>query len=208
MKNDVYLNISKTLSHSRANGPGVRGVIWVQGCTVGCDGCYSLATHPHRKVNIVLPEDLASWICSLDGIEGVTISGGEPFEQAEAVCRLLRCIRVVRPDLSIFVFTGYEAEFLQHSTDTHVRALIEQIDLLCCGPFMPEDYDINLLWRGSSNQRLIYLSDRYSVDEERVWALDSPIEEVIMTDSLMQYTGFKGSAGIIYNHLRNLDQVD
>ena len=108
MSDDVYLNISKTLSRSRANGPGSRGVIWVQGCTIGCDGCYSLFTHPHRKVNIVPPQELALWICSLNGIEGVTISGGEPFEQARAVSIMLQYIRTNRPDLSVFVFTGYE----------------------------------------------------------------------------------------------------
>lgn len=203
MAETTYLNISKTLSHSRANGPGIRSVIWVQGCTIGCDGCYSVATHPHRKVNIVPPEELALWICSLDGIEGVSISGGEPFEQANAVKRLLQCIRAERPDLSVFVFTGYEVEFLQQATDTDVQALLAQIDLLCCGPFVPEKHDINLLWRGSSNQRLIYLSNRYSAKEERNWASDSPIEEVLMADSTLEYTGFKGNDGIIYNHLRN-----
>lgn len=208
MDNEVYLNISKTLSHSRANGPGNRGVIWVQGCTIGCDGCYSIATHPHRKVNTVPPEELALWICSLSGIEGVTISGGEPFEQAQAVSRMLQCIRAERPDLSVFVFTGYEVEVLQQSNDTYVQVLLEQVDILCCGPFMPEFFDINLLWRGSTNQRLIYLSNRYSVDNERVWAADSPIEEVLMADKSMEYTGFKGSTGIIYNHLRNLNLVE
>ena len=203
MTDAAYLNISKTLSHSRANGPGIRSVIWVQGCTIGCDGCYSVATHPHRKINIVPPEELAIWICSLDGIEGVSISGGEPFEQAHAVNRLLQCIRAERPDLSVFVFTGYEFEFLQQATDTDVQALLAQIDLLCCGPFDPEKHDINLLWRGSSNQRLIYLSNRYSADEERVWVSDSPVEEVLMADSALEYTGFKGNNGIIYNHLRN-----
>ena len=208
MDDEVYLNISKTLSHSRANGPGIRGVIWVQGCTIGCDGCYSLSTHPHRKVNIVPPEELALWICSLNGIEGVTISGGEPFEQAQAVSNMLQFIRTKRPDLSVFVFTGYEVEVLQESTDTYVQLLLEQIDILCCGLFVPEEFDINLLWRGSSNQRLIYLSNRYTSDEERVWASDSPVEEVLMAESSMEYTGFKGNSGFIYNHLRNLNLVE
>ena len=208
MSDDVYLNISKTLSRSRANGPGSRGVIWVQGCTIGCDGCYSLSTHPHRKVNIVPPEELALWICSLNGIEGVTISGGEPFEQAQGVSIMLQYIRTNRPDLSVFVFTGYEVEFLQESTDIHVQSLLKQVDLLCCGPFVPEEFNIDLLWRGSSNQRLIYLSNRYTPDEERVWASDSPVEEVLMADSSMEYTGFKGTTGLIYNHLRKLNLVE
>ena len=71
MSSNTYLNISKTLSYSRANGPGTRAVIWVQGCTIGCDGCYSQSTHPHRKIHLVDPLELAKWVCSIDGIEGV-----------------------------------------------------------------------------------------------------------------------------------------
>ena len=96
---------------------------------------------PAQEVNIVPPEELALWICSLNGIGGVTISGGEPFEQAQAVSNMLQCIRTKRPDLSVFVFTGYEVEVLQESTDTYVQLLLEQIDILCCGPFVPEEFD-------------------------------------------------------------------
>ena len=204
MDDGVYLNISKTLSHSRANGPGNRCVIWVQGCTIGCDGCYSVTTHPHRRANIVPPEEVADWISSLRGIEGVTVSGGEPFEQAQAVSKLIQFVSMKRPDLTVFVFTGYEVEFLQESSDAHVQFLLEQIDLLCCGPFIPEHADPNLLWRGSSNQRLMYLSNRYSAEEERVWEAESPVEEVLMIGTSAEYTGFKGSNGPIFDHLRNL----
>ena len=93
MSSNTYLNISKTLSHSRANGPGTRAVIWVQGCTIGCDGCYSQSTHPHRKIHLVDPLVLAKWVCSIEGIEGVTISGGEPFEQSEALVKFLLCVK-------------------------------------------------------------------------------------------------------------------
>ena len=85
MTSDIHLNVAKTLSHSRANGPGVRAVIWVQGCTIGCPGCYNAFTHPHEKRTLVTPDTIAEWVSSLEAIEGVSFSGGEPFEQAKAV---------------------------------------------------------------------------------------------------------------------------
>jgi anaerobic ribonucleoside-triphosphate reductase activating protein len=208
MSSNIYLNVSKTLSHSRANGPGVRAVIWVQGCTIGCDGCYSLSTHPHRKVHLVDPVELAKWVCSIEDIEGVTLSGGEPFEQSEAVAELLRYVKAIRPELSFFLFTGYEFTVLQQSTNNHVQAVLEIADMLSSGPFVAKLYEINLLWRGSSNQQLVYLSGRYSADNEPAWCSDSPVEEIYMQNQRLEYTGFKGKNGPIYNHLKKLNLND
>jgi anaerobic ribonucleoside-triphosphate reductase activating protein len=205
MSSNIYFNVSKTLMHSRANGPGVRAVIWVQGCTIGCDGCYSLSTHPHRKVNLVNPIELAKGVCSIEGIEGITLSGGEPFEQSEAVAEFLRSVKEIRPELSIFIFTGHEVSFLQQSTNNHVQTVLGIADMLSSGPFVAELYDINLLWRGSSNQQLVYLSDRYSVDNEPAWSSTSPVEEIHMHTQRLEYTGFKGKNGLIYNHLKKMD---
>ena len=208
MLSNIYLNVSKTLSHSRANGPGVRAVIWVQGCTIGCAGCYSQSTHPHRKVDLIDPIELAKWVCSIEGIEGVTLSGGEPFEQSEAVAELLRSVKEIRPELSFFLFTGYEHTFLQQSTNNHVQTVLEVADMLSSGPFVAELYELNLLWRGSSNQQLVYLSDRYSEDNEPAWTSTSPVEEIYMHNQRLEYTGFKGKRGLIYKHLKKLNQKD
>jgi anaerobic ribonucleoside-triphosphate reductase activating protein len=200
----VYLNVAKTLSHSRANGPGVRAVIWVQGCTIGCKGCYSGFTHPHKKVNLMSPAELATWVANIGGIEGITLSGGEPFEQAEAVAELLNCIKTIRPDLSIFLFSGYEYEFLTQSTNPNIKQIMTQIDILSSGPFISELYDEYLLWKGSSNQELAYISERYDRSNEYRWIKTSPIEEINMNATSLEYTGFKGKGGDLYKHLRNL----
>ena len=204
MSSNTYLNISKTLSHSCANGPGTRAVIWVQGCTIGCDGCYSQSTHPHRKIHVVDPLDLAKWVCSIDGIGGVTISGGEPFEQSEALAKFLLTVKQNRPELSSFLFTGYEINFLQQSTNKSIQNILEIVDMLSSGPFVAELYESDLLWRGSSNQQLSYLSARYSPEDEEEWSLISPIEEVFMHNHGYEYTGFKGRDGPIFNHLKKL----
>ncbi len=203
MTADVHLNVAKTLSHSRANGPGVRAVIWVQGCTIGCKGCYSGSTHPHKKLNLVPPAELSAWVANIDGIEGITLSGGEPFEQAEAVAELLNCLKAIRPDLSIFLFSGYEHDSLAQSTNPNIKEVMALTDMLSSGPFIAELYDENLLWRGSSNQQLVYISDRYAGTEEPDWIKTSPIEEIHMNATSLEYTGFKGKGGHIYKHLRN-----
>ena len=208
MSSNIYLNVSKTLSHSRANGPGVRAVIWVQGCTIGCDGCYSQSTHPHRKVHLVDPVELAKWVCSIEDIEGITLSGGEPFEQSEAVAELVCSVKQIRPELSFFLFTGYEVTFLQQSTNNHVQAVLGITDMLSSGPFVADLYDADLLWRGSSNQYLSYLSSRYSVDNEPAWSSASPVEEIHIHTQGLEYTGFKGKSGPIYNHLKKLNLND
>jgi len=204
----IYLNVAKTLSHSRANGPGVRAVIWVQGCTIGCPGCYSGFTHPHKKVNLVPPAELSAWVANIDGIEGVTLSGGEPFEQAEAVAEFLKCLKTTSPDLSVFIFSGYEHNTLVESLNPYIKEVMMLSDMLCCGPFIAELYDENLLWRGSSNQQLVYNSERYANTEELCWINTSPIEEINMNATSLEYTGFKGKGGHLYKHLRNYGMLD
>jgi anaerobic ribonucleoside-triphosphate reductase activating protein len=208
MADEVYLNISKTLSHSRANGPGVRAVVWVQGCTVGCEGCYSTATHPHKRVNLIEPKHLANWIATLEGIEGITFSGGEPFEQAEAVLSVILLTKSLRPDLTIFLFSGFEYQNLKSSKHPAVTSILESADMLSTGPFVADRFNPELLWRGSENQQLIYLSEVYSSGLESEWKTASPIEEIQMNSTRLDYTGFKGKDGLIYNHLKGLSLVD
>ena len=104
----LLLNVSSTMSRSRANGPGVRAVIWVQGCTIGCAGCYSAPTHPHSANSLVEPSEVVEWILSIPDIEGITVSGGEPFEQAGALVDIISQMKRVRPELTVFIFSGHE----------------------------------------------------------------------------------------------------
>ena len=71
MGDDLYLNVAMTMVRSRANGPGERAVIWVQGCTIGCPGCYNAFTHPHEAKRIMALESLAEWINSIDDINNL-----------------------------------------------------------------------------------------------------------------------------------------
>jgi anaerobic ribonucleoside-triphosphate reductase activating protein len=95
----------------------------------------------------------------------VTVLGGEPFEQADAVADLLERLR--RDGLSTMVYSGHTWESLKRSPQPGIARLLATVDLLVDGPFLPEFYEETLAWRGSSNQRLLCLTDRY---EERTLA--------------------------------------
>src|SRR5215469_3375645 len=92
---------------SAVNGPGERAVVWFQGCDLRCRGCFNPATHHFNGERDKPAEEVGEWILGCLGIEGVTFSGGEPFQQASDLHRLCEYIRLRRPDLSIGVFSGY-----------------------------------------------------------------------------------------------------
>ena len=123
MGGELLLNVASTMARSRANGPGIRAVVWVQGCTIGCSGCYNEFTHPHKIESLYTPSEVAKWILSIDGIDGVTFSGGEPFEQAKAVLQVIKEIKQEK-QLDVFVFSGYTYAKLVSSTDNNVNQLL------------------------------------------------------------------------------------
>ena len=191
---DLLLNVSATMSRSRANGPGVRAVIWVQGCTIGCPGCYSAPTHPHSSNSLVEPSEVVEWIRSIPDIDGITISGGEPFEQAAALVDIIGQMKRVRPELTVFIFSGHEYQTLLQSEEKSVRELIQHSDMLSTGPYIAKLRDQALLWRGSSNQELHYITERYHPSMEETWFEDSPTEEYAIHNEAIQFTGFGGKS--------------
>ena len=191
MGGELLLNVASTMARSRANGPGIRAVVWVQGCTIGCSGCYNEFTHPHKIESLYTPSEVAKWILSIDGIDGVTFSGGEPFEQAKAVLQVIKEIKQEK-QLDVFVFSGYTYAKLVSSTDNNVNQLLNSIDILSSGPYVQKLRDDSLLWRGSTNQELHYLSDKYDETMEERWESESPSEEFSIIDNTIHITGFGG----------------
>jgi len=159
IKNRPLLNVHAILPLSHANGPGARAVVWVQGCRRKCPGCCNPQTHSHGHRHLIDPQNLARAILAIPGIEGLTVSGGEPFEQAEAVGVLCRKVR--ENGLSVMVFTGRTHERIRASRGQAVQDLLAQIDILVDGPFIQELADNHLIWRGSRNQRVLFLSNRH-----------------------------------------------
>ena len=95
-------------------------------------------------------------------------------------------------DFSVFVYTGYEIEFLRKSNDKNVHDLLNAIDILSAGPFDYKLRDETLLWRGSSNQSLHFLSNRYNAFQIEEWSKISPLEEITLRSDSIDFTGFVG----------------
>ncbi|POM25070.1 Pyruvate formate-lyase 1-activating enzyme [Actinomadura rubteroloni] len=164
-------------------GPGTRAGIWTQGCTLHCHGCLSRDTwesDPSREVPV---EAIVGWLASLPGpLDGVTISGGEPFQQPAGLAALLRGIRAWRDarshetmPLDILVYSGYVYSRLSRSAKT--REILDLCDAVVAGPYVDRlnppgggTGRRSLLWRGSANQRIVPLSPlgrrRYAVPDE------------------------------------------
>ena len=141
---------------SRANGPGLRAVVWFQGCTLGCPGCFNPATHPSAGGFETDTQALANNIVSAPGIEGVTISGGEPFQQPDALAALVRQLRETA--LSILVFSGYTREKI--CTMPQGPSILGSIDVLIAGPYLAAKHHGRGLL-GSVNQHIHLLTTRY-----------------------------------------------
>ena len=189
----MKLNVAHVLPRSASNGPGERFVIWVQGCPLHCPGCWNPDTWTFKHRNIWNVDDLVHSILQTDGIEGVTFSGGEPFAQAKELTALAR--RVQSAGLSVFVFTGYTTDELvlpEH------QELLEQIDVLVAGRFVNALKESGLLWRGSKNQTVHFLSSRYSNPH----SVPPPELEILLDpDGAVTMTGFPEVQEWIYLHV-------
>ena len=116
--------------------------------------------------------------------------------EAEAVAKVIEAVNSSRINpLSVFIFTGFDHEELESSTTPAVQRLLSLTDMLSAGPFKIHERDTDLLWRGSTNQRLVYLSERYSSEDEERWLLESPVEELVLSSDMIQRTGFSGPRG-------------
>jgi anaerobic ribonucleoside-triphosphate reductase activating protein len=154
----LLLNVAAIRRHSRVNGPGMRSVVWVQGCSIRCPGCLNRHTHPHETVQLVDPQRLARQLLEVRDIDGLTLSGGEPFEQAEACAVLAATYRA--SGRSVMVYSGYTFCRLSASKNNAVRDFLEQIDLLVAGPYVRHLACDGHLWRGSTNQTVHLLTDK------------------------------------------------
>ncbi|WP_405808781.1 radical SAM protein [Streptomyces sp. NBC_01520] len=156
----TLLSVARRLDRCTVLGPGSRAVIWVQGCPLRCRGCVAAETLPFEGGTTHTVAELADWLCGLPDVEGVTLSGGEPFSQAAGLAELLDTVRTRRPDFSAMAYSGFRHEALRRGGPERL-ALLRRLDLLVDGPYVASLHG-GLRWRGSSNQRIVALTDRYA----------------------------------------------
>lgn len=156
-----FLNLHAKLARSEVNGPGLRAVIWLQGCARRCPGCFNPDAQPIEPRILATPADLADWVRAIDGIEGITISGGEPMLQAPLLADFLRLVRQ-QTNLSVVVYTGYLLEELDDLPSA--RDVLKLTDVLIDGPYDATCPAHDGL-RGSLNQRIHLLSARFGPED-------------------------------------------
>lgn len=167
---------------SKVNGPRARAVIWVQGCSLGCTGCFNPATHDAHDGTNKDTVELAAELANLSNeIEGISISGGEPFQQPEALLDLLQ--RIDRARLSVVIFTGYTLPEIHRISNGD--PILQHVDVLIAGRYVQSRH-LGRGLLGSSNQRIHLLTTRYKYsDFENI-----PSREVIIhADGTCTITG-------------------
>ncbi len=175
---------------SAANGPGLRAVLWLQGCTLNCPGCYNPQTHDPRGGYTVPVAALVRRLLALPEIEGLTISGGEPLQQARPLRRLLEEVRAASR-LSVILFTGYTWAEIQAWPEA--QAVLAEVDVLISGRYVATQRLARDL-RGSANKEVRFLTPRYTpaaisaVPEAEV--IITPTGEVLLSGIYpLQWTG-------------------
>jgi anaerobic ribonucleoside-triphosphate reductase activating protein len=167
------LRIYSFLPISRANGPGPRATLWLQGCSLACPGCFNPATHPETGGTLVWVDELFQQLAALRArIQGITVSGGEPLQQLPALLSLLQRVRR-ETALSVLVFTGYSWQEVGDMPGT--GPLLACTDVLIAGRYVARQH-VGLGLRGSANKSVHFLTDRYAPQD-----LDTtPVAEVII----------------------------
>jgi anaerobic ribonucleoside-triphosphate reductase activating protein len=204
----VNVHINKAHYPVTTLGPGTRVAIWFQGCTLACHGCLSRDTWDSDQGSTVPLSSLFEWIGDLDGpIEGITVSGGEPFQQPAALRSLLegldRWRRGREPPVDLLAYSGYTLATLRRR---HARVL-ERLDGVIPEPFR-RDEPSSHPWLGSANQRIVPLTplgrSRYTaaatpprrmqvhVDGTRIWYVGVPrVGDIELIDAALRRRGIE-----------------
>ena len=180
----------------RSLGPGLRYAIWLQGCPFDCDGCITPEAKPVVANKIYTIDSICKDIIS-SKCEGLTISGGEPFLQAEGLQKLLTTVHQARPNLTVIIFTGFLKENL---LGAEALAVLKHTDLLIDGPDNKTFNDGKGL-RGSSNQKFHFLTNRLLPWKEKIVSGKRSLE-------ISFNNGIIESVGIPLNHNITHPQID
>lgn len=169
-----------TVLDSIVDGPGLRYAVFVQGCSHKCPGCHNAESQPRCGGTSCSVDALIADIQANGLVHDVTLSGGEPFEQASALAVLAQRLKAL--GYGVWTYTGYLYEDLQDVAlggpgatcaplldPVGVKALLDATDVLVDGPFVENLKSLGLMWRGSSNQRLIDLSASRAAGKVVLW---------------------------------------
>ncbi len=153
LKNFDTIRMAGVVRESIVDGPGLRFAVFCQGCPHGCDGCHNQETHDFDGGYDCHISKIIAAVDQDPLLDGVTFSGGEPFCQPEAFYNLATELK--KRGLNLMAYSGYTYEELLSLKSEAVDKLLSQLDLLVDGRYVADKRDLTLLFRGSSNQRII-----------------------------------------------------
>lgn len=165
--NDMQLRLAGLEEESIVDGPGLRLTLFTQGCPHHCKGCHNPETHAYDGGKFHTVSALLALYKENPLLQGVTFSGGEPFEQAEPLTQLAVQIHATGGD--VVTYTGYTYERLLQAISNNAphskywEALLQQTDILIDGPYVEELRDLELTFRGSANQRILDRAARQQI---------------------------------------------
>lgn len=159
------LRIAGFIDDSIVDGPGIRMTVFCQGCPHHCPGCHNPETWPFEGGTLYTPEEIVQRARQNPLIKGITLSGGEPFAQAEENALLARLLK--ESGYEVAAYSGYTFEQLQQGSPEQ-QALLKQLDILIDGPFSLRERSLELLFRGSRNQRILNVQQSLAAGQA-VW---------------------------------------
>jgi anaerobic ribonucleoside-triphosphate reductase activating protein len=160
MKQPLALRVHHVEPASLSNGPGWRTVVWLQGCTLNCEGCFNPETHSSAAGEVIPVLNLFNMVFSYQSnLEGITISGGEPLQQLPALIAFLSAVRR-ETSLSVLLFSGYDWQEIQSMPKAGL--LVSLVDVLIAGRYIFSQRLAQGLI-GSGNKTTHLLSRRYSL---------------------------------------------
>ena len=164
----MEIRIAGTVDDSIVDGPGIRYTVFTQGCPHHCPGCHNPKTHAQDGGYTVDTEKIVAQLRANPLLDGLTLSGGEPFEQPAACTELARQAHAL--GLNVWCYTGYTCEVLLIAKNPAWEALLQQVDVLVDGPFLQGERSLELQYRGSKNQRLLDMPRTLETGVPVLWA--------------------------------------
>jgi anaerobic ribonucleoside-triphosphate reductase activating protein len=147
------MRIADTIQDSIVDGPGLRFVVFTQGCEFHCEGCHNQETWDISGGTDVSVDEIITQMIGNPLTDGLTLSGGEPFLQAADCAKIANAAR--ENGLNVWVYTGYTFEELMRESGAGFQELLRLTDVLVDGQFKLAERSLNIKWRGSRNQRVV-----------------------------------------------------
>ncbi len=163
----MRISLSGVTGDSIVDGPGIRLTIFTQGCPHHCPGCHNPQTHDPNGGSWGDTEDILQAAAENPLLDGITLSGGDPFMQPVPCLTLAEGAHKL--GLNVWTYTGYTWEALWAENDPEKLALLKETDVLVDGPFLLAERSLELRYKGSKNQRTIDVQKSLETGEVVLW---------------------------------------